>query len=125
MVLLVCADAGIDDRFHCLYYRRRKLSGGKPPGSARASRKLRQTTLDSCQDARHGKRLWLSSSACRRTNDFKSSGRSLDRGIETPSTNTGITRVPRLSAVAISGRTKSSGLSTRRLPSLSEDVSQR
>ena len=43
---------------------------------------------------------------------------------DAPSTRTGITLTPRLSAVAISIRTKSSGLSSRRLPSSSEEISQ-
>jgi len=71
------------------------------------------------------KRSWLTLSAWRRTNDFNSSGRSPDLGIEALSTNTGITRIPRFSAVAISRRTKSSASSSRRFPSSSVAVSQR
>jgi len=70
------------------------------------------------------KRSWLTLSAWRRINDFNSSGRSPARGIKAPSTSTGITRIPRFSAVAISRRIKSSVLSSRRFPSSSVAVSQ-
>jgi hypothetical protein len=70
------------------------------------------------------KRSWLTLSALRRANGFKSSGSSPDCGIEAPSTSTGITRMSRLSAVPISTRTKSSGLSSRRLPCSSDVTTQ-
>jgi len=70
------------------------------------------------------KRLWLISNAFRRANNFRSSGSSVERGIKAPSTSTGITRIFRLRAVPISSRTKSSGLSSRRFPSSSDEVSQ-
>jgi hypothetical protein len=60
------------------------------------------------------KRSGLSVTACRRANDCKPGGRSADRGMLAPFTRTGMTRTPRVSAVSISRRTKSSELSKRR-----------
>ena len=66
-----------------------------------------------------------SSSACRRHNGASEGGSSLSVGIRAPCTSTGMTRVPRSSAVSTSTRTKSAGSSSRRLPSVDMASDQR
>ena len=61
-------------------------------------------------------RMWLSSNPFRNTKSFRSSGRRSCAGIDAPCTSSGVTGILRLSAVAISCRTKSAGSSSRRRP---------